>query len=80
MSGSSCLKYLETHHNWTISRWKGYDENHRRYTDPNSTDIHYEIIDWCSKNCLGETAFAVLSPEWAFEEETDAMAFKLRWL
>lgn len=36
---------------------------------------------WCDENCNGYYHFDVLpdSTRWIFDDETEAMAFKLRW-
>lgn len=36
---------------------------------------------WCKENCCGYYRYDYLpsTTRWVFEDETDAMAFKLRW-
>jgi hypothetical protein len=39
-----------------------------------------EIERWCRENCTGNIMIPVQAIHWFFELESDAMAFKLRWM
>jgi len=39
-----------------------------------------EMADWCKENCEYDYTGAEASMFWLFVSETDAIAFKLRWL
>jgi hypothetical protein len=40
----------------------------------------YEIRRWCKENCIDKFYTSLLKNSWEFEDDEDAMLFKLRWL
>ena len=51
-----------------------------RYCVQLSTTGSVEMADWCEENCEYDYSGAEASVFWMFISETDAIAFKLRWV
>ncbi len=51
------------------------------YTVNSITEPNINMAEWCDENCNGDW-FGTDNPNesWYFELETDAAAFKLRWI
>ena len=51
----------------------------------NLISVYHEMMQWCEENCSGEFdgsdySLATRLGKFTFELETDAMAFKLKWI
>lgn len=53
--------------------------NHIYVVDPDRLSGHYidDLIDWCNENCFG--LYYLDNVTFYFEEESDMVAFKVRW-
>jgi hypothetical protein len=61
--------------NWSFVTRQVVTVSDLKYTDEELLDLR----EWCTENCTGKFSTLFSNVDWFFENDTDAMLFKLTW-
>jgi len=70
--------YFNGHCGYNIKNAKNYIDLDYYAGGPGIIEM-YEMAEWCINNCNSKWSLKWNEEEALFEDETDAIAFKLRW-